>query len=360
MFRVPVLLLTGLIAVAISASAPGAAATGRTLVFSGSVRELAADGPNAAMLLGSSQSCSVLLWNARTGRQTRIHDAGCAGSPRDGTHTIAEAAGRAAWIQTDGGNTLETNLRTATSAKPKPIELAFEGADPDAEGTYVGEVRGDGSRFFFRTWDTCSTFEGTGSPCPDGLDSGAVVRSHIWVYAPQGAGKCPNDSRTPPRGCRELLDASGEVRVLTADAGRVAIRLPGGGIELLSTSGVVLQTFAVASGNVQAALSGNRLAVLQGGAVTVYDTGTGAVGPVWPAPTGARLVNAAAGRALLLNGHTFYLLRLTDGRAVSGKVPGTGRVAAALSGSGLFYSYTAQRGQPRGRVRLVPLTALPR
>src|SRR5206468_12710260 len=283
------------------------------------------------MLLGSGQSCTILLWNARAGRQVRIHDGNCAGSPRDGTQSLAEAGGRGVWIQTDGGNTLETNLRTATPASPKPVELAFEGADPDAEGTYVGDVHADGSRFFFRTWDTCSTFESTTSPCPDGLASGAVLRSHIWVYTPGGAGRCPNDSRNPPPGCRVILNASGDVRVLAADAGRVALRLPSGAIELRSTSGSLLQTVPVAAGSVRAARSGNRLAVQRGSTVTAYDTRSGAANPERAVPAGSRLIDAAAGRALLLGGRRFYLIGLADGRTVAGTVPGTGRVAAALS-----------------------------
>ena len=360
MSRVPVLLLAGLLAVAFAVAAPRAAVTGKTLAFGGSARELAAYGPDAAMLLGSGRSCTILLFNARSGRQRRIHDGNCAGSPRDGTQSVAEAGGRAVWIQTDGGNSLETNLRTATPASPRPLELAFEGADPDAEGTYVGDVHADGSRFFFRTWDTCSTFEGTGSPCPDGLASGAVLRSHIWVYTPGGSGRCPNDSRNPPRGCRVILNASGDVGLLAADAGRIALRLPGGAIELRSTSGSLLQTFAVAAGRVRATLSGARLAVQRGSGVTVYDTRSGAASLERAVPAGSRLIDAAAGRALLLDGHRFYLLALADGRTVGGTVPGTGRVTAALSGSGLFYSYTAQRGKPLGRVRLVPFSALPR
>ena len=80
MSRLPVLLLAGALAVAFAAAAPRAAVTGRTLAFGGSVRELAADGPDAAMLLGSGQSCTILLWNARAGRQVRIHDGNCAGT----------------------------------------------------------------------------------------------------------------------------------------------------------------------------------------------------------------------------------------------------------------------------------------
>ena len=352
-------ILSALVVAGLAAAASERSPGTRTLAVGAAVRELAADSTRAAMLLGSSHSCSVLLWDAHTRRRVAVRER-CSGSPRDGTNGIAIGGARAIWIQTAGGNLLESQLRTATPAKQRPVTLAFVGADPDGEGsgTYLGNLRGEGSRFFFRMWETCSIAEGTAEPCPPGLDSGDVVRSDIWTYAPGGSGACPSDERTPPRGCRVIVSGASDIALVAADRTRVALRLPSGAVELRNAKGALLQAFPIAPGRVDVALTANRLLVRRGTSLQVFDTQTGATGIGRTVPVGATLVGAKGGLALLLGGRVIYLVRLSDARLIRVAVPGTGRVRAQLGATGLFYSYIARRGRIRGRLALLPRAAL--
>jgi hypothetical protein len=323
----------------------------RTLVVSGAVRELVGDAPRAAMLLGPRTACRLLVWNASTGVATRIRT-GCPGSVRDGTFGVALTGTRVGWVQTGGGNLLEMILETATTADRKPRFVSFVGSGPDVDGDYIGEVLAKAQRFFFTEYVRCAEPEEGESPggplaCTAGRQRGDVIRTEVWLFDPGRRGaRCPGE--TAFKRCRLLASSSDRVRLLSTDGSRYALRLADGSIELRTSGGKVLQTIAGGGGRAEAALSTSRFLVRQGSMLQVYDSHSGAPIGTRPVPPSSRLVDTAAGLAVLLVGRNARLLRLTDGKTATFRVSGTGAVHAQLERPGLYYSSS-------GRVVFVPM-----
>jgi len=138
------------------------------------------------------------------------------------------------------------------------------------------------------------------------------------------------------------------MRLLATDGTRFALRLADGAIELRTAGGKVLRKIAVGAGPAEAALSARRFLVRQGLALQIYDSQSGAPVGVRTVPEGSKLVDSAAGLAVLLAGQTVYVLRLADGKVARLRVPGTGAVHAQLESNGLYHSAT-------GRVVFTPL-----
>src|SRR6266550_2752076 len=131
--------LGGMLVAAAGAAAPGTKNL-PTLATGGPVTALVADGDRAAFVVRvtdpNSACAGVKLWEPRRGRVVRLQRPCPAGeSDGEGTFGIALAGTRAAWLWTAGGNILETNVMTATLARPKPVFVDTGGADHSGVGT---------------------------------------------------------------------------------------------------------------------------------------------------------------------------------------------------------------------------------
>jgi Tol biopolymer transport system component len=349
----------GLLAVAgallLSGAASSASAPGRTLTLRGSVRELSADGYDAAMLFGSRKSCRVVGWDARTGHPTTIQRL-CVGSNRDSTFDVARAGSQVAWVQTAGGNLLEQNLEVAGESGRKPVSVSFAGSGPDVDGDYFGEVKGAGRYVFFTRFHRCVPAEPDEPPnqCPR---RGTIDHGELWVYDPIGrADPCP-DAVASIRHCRLLDSEDGRLTLLGAvEPDLAAVRLPSGSAEIFSASAELVRTFPLGAGTVRAALTRSALLVQRGRTIDLYPTSATGKQRTIGVPD-ARLVDAAGALALLVYGRTLDLVRLKTGGVSKLRVPGRGGVQAQLDTKGLFYSYTVSG---KGHVRFIPYTALTR
>jgi len=350
--------LTGLICALFVTTATTAAVErsprAQTLVVRGAVRELAADGSRAAMLLGPRTACRLLVWNVGSGAKTPIRT-DCSGSVRQRTFGVAVAGERVAWVETAGGNLLEMILKTATTANRKARFVSFVGSDPDVEGDYVGEVVAKTQRLFFTEYTRCAEAEEGEAPggplaCPAGRRTGDVIRTGVWLFDPAHRGsRCPGE--TTFNRCRLLATSNDRMRLLATDGVLFVLRLADGAIELRTTGGKVLQKVAGGAGLAEAALSTRRFLVHQGSTLQIYDSQSGAPAGVLAVPDGSKLVDTAAGLAVLLAGRSVFVLRLADGKVARLRVPGTGAVHAQLESSGLYHSAT-------GRVTFIPLKQL--
>jgi hypothetical protein len=334
-------------------AAKGASATGiagrpaaRTITLPLPVRELAADGRGAAMLLGKRTACHVVLWNARARRPTTIQRH-CFGSNRDSAFAVARATDRVAWVETAGGNLFEEYLEVATAEHRKPRAISFAGSGPDVDGDYFGQVRGAGRFVFFTRFHRCVPAEPDEPPssCPS---SGAIDQAEVWVYDPATrASACP-DSEGPAMHCRLLERNSGPRFKLAAASspGLAVVKLPTG-IDLFK-GGKRIGALVTGPDPRDVALTSTRLLVRRGTTLDIYGFG-GALERSLQVPA-AKLVDAASGRALLVSGRTLLLVRLDDGRITRLRAPGRGAIHAQLESPGLFYSY--------GRhVRFLPLAS---
>jgi hypothetical protein len=331
----------GTLLVASVAVGADGAATPRTLATRGPVIALAADGDRAALVVRSSSRDShrpctgVVVWEPMRHRIVRLQRPRCNwGSTGSGTEGVALAGTRAAWLNTDGGNTRETFVMTAPIARPKPVAVAYVFGDAaGGYGTFARDPVGDGALLAFTVDRRCDRDgEINGRPqdqCPPGRNTGYVLEATVWRVA--GRGDCPNSFDPPVFRCSRVAEADGELSVLAVDAGRVAVRTESG-VRLLTAGGAVLRDFGLRVR--AAALSGNRLAVRRADAIEIYDTGTGQRTARVPAARHLRLEDLDRDILVTALGRTVTLRRLGNGRTTTIRAEGTAR--AQLERPGLF------------------------
>jgi len=142
-------------ALALTAAAAGPPGTA-TLATRGAVLELAADGGRVALVVARPRDCArVVVWTPPRATVTLQGAQRCDVSPREGTHGVALAGSRAAWVRTGGGNTLETTLMTATLAAPRPLVVGFGVAGPGQSGSVAGDPVGDADLLVFAAYRRC-------------------------------------------------------------------------------------------------------------------------------------------------------------------------------------------------------------
>jgi hypothetical protein len=316
------------------AAAASGTATQKVRKTSGPVLALAADGDRATFVVeGRFKEClSVMLWEPSRRRAVALQAArACETNDRGGRTgppAVALAGTRALWLQLSGGNTLETIVRTATLARPKPVWIGAGYADDGVAGTFARRPFGDGTLLAF-------TIEARCHPdyelylCPSGREPRDVIQATVWRVG--GRGRCPNAEARESIRCTAVAKADGELTVLAVDAGRIAVRTETG-VRLLTADGRVLREFASRAG--RAALSGNRLALRTASAVEVYDTHTGELVNRFPAASGVRLEDLDGNILVTAQGGTVRLRRLGDGRTSALRVGWT--ALAALERPGLF------------------------
>lgn len=293
----------------------------------GSIGELAADGARVAIVVDFAGGCAAVeVWEPMRRRAVRLKSP-CrpdeAGN-REGTPAVALAGTRAAWLSTTGGNTLEQYVGTATLTRRRPVEIASAYADGEASyGTVFGGFGGDGALLAFAIERRCSEYQEGEDACPPGRETGDVVATRVWRIA--------GGRRPCPAGCARVVEANGELTVLAADAGRIAVRTETG-VRLLGARGQALGELAVKARS--AALSGSRLAVRTADAVEIYDIGSGQLTARFPAAGNVRLEDLEGDILVTAAGGTVTLRRLGDGRATTIRPGGFAR--AQLEPPGLF------------------------
>jgi hypothetical protein len=243
------------------------------------VQAVALDSPFLAYATGrAAGDCDrVRVRDLSTGRTVRLGRTTSCEQTSTGTGiaALSIAGDRVLWLHFTGGNIREWSLFTATTTAPKPRRLRFVARDVDAAAPIVlGE--GDTSRF--------------GDLLPYAVDRQVIVLH-------------PNGSRA------FAWTAPARVTAAGANAGAVAVAVEDGRVFVLE-GGRVSSSFAGAPATA-VFVTGNGVAVQRGRTVEVR---TGASTRRWTIPSGARLRDAEAQRAVYLAGRRATSLDLTSGR----------------------------------------------
>jgi Tol biopolymer transport system component len=303
-----------------------------TFTPAATISELAADGGLAAVVVSAPpRVCAgVESWEPAKKRFVRLRREGCIdnGSLYQPAHGLAVAGAHVAWLETNGGMTLETAVETATPDSPRPVTLADEAASEDGVGFEADPPVGSDGLLAFTVTHRC---EGNGAKndCPPGRQSGDVVDTTLWRLT----GSAP----------RVAARAHGRLVVLAADAHRIVAQTDNG-VRLLSAGGTTIRTFSANA--TAAALSGNRLALQTPGAVEVYDTRSGRLTKRVRVVTAGDLADLEGDVLVTTSGATVTLRHLTGGRTVTFHTDGAAN--AKLTSAGLFLAGTH-------RVTFVPL-----
>jgi hypothetical protein len=334
--------LAATLAASVAAGAPAGSAQ-RVLATGGPVTALAADGSRVTFVVraGRESPCAgVKLWEPLRARVVRLQRPCPSGDNNgEGTFGIALAGTRAAWLWTAGGNTLESNIMTATLAHPKPVFVISGAADHSGVGTFARSPVGGGGELAFTFERRCDPYGDPGEQCPPGKKAGTVIAASVWRIG--GTSHCVMPGGLPL--CSRVADAAGELTVLAVDSGRIAVRTANA-VTLMTAGGRPLREFPVKAHS--AALSANRIAVRTATAVAVYDTETAQLVKRFLAAKSVRLQDLDRDLLVTASNGTVTVRQLgTDNKATLR--PG-GTALAQLERSGLFIA-------AHGRLTFTPM-----
>jgi hypothetical protein len=302
----------------------------------GTISELAADGGLTAIVLNAKpRTCAgIESWQPARRQFSRLEHEGCGdnGVLYEPAHGLAVAGPHVAWLEADGGNSLETSVVTTMPGRPTPFSLADEGADQDGVGDEAGEpVGGDGLLVFTVSHRCREPASEPGGDCPPGRNYGDLVHTTLWRLG--GRARC--GGKYGPRRCTLVAQADGALTVLAAGTGRIVARTDDG-IRLLTAAGKVVQDLPVAA--TAAALSGNRLALRTADAVEVYDVVSGRRTDRFPVPKTVTLEDLEGDILVTAAGQTVTLRKLGNGQTATFETDG--RAKAALEKPGLYLAGT--------------------
>jgi hypothetical protein len=273
---------------------------------------VASDGTRA-LLLGDVQPnlAGSAVWDEAAGTVSGLNDGHGSGGI-DG----ALAGGTAAWAVFDGGNSERSSVLFASVDGAPPVRVASSDAicDP-CKGTALSAPRGQGNLLVYTSWQ---------------VDGSNVSAPQLWRI--EGAQAVSLGA----------LDAH---YVDDVDADRILVTRLDGSLAVLDSSGIELSHLTVTPGEGSAsALTGNQVVVLDGGHLAVYDASSGLQLASWPAaPDNPLLLGAASGVAAYIDGIAVHVVRLSDGRDITLRIPDAGaRARGALNPSGLFVSFASE------------------
>ena len=367
------LALTALVvAGSLSASASPSPAKNVVLRTKGYVVQIAADGSRVAVATGFAKNnrCDrVVVWNpikrANTQIITRVN---CESGGVNDIPEVALAGKRVAWIEAQGGNYLELNLRSRVLGQEKTEAIGSasngNGAAESPDGSYLENVLGDGALLAFNSWSVCTAYPAGSDVDPsepqcDFPASGTKTALH---FSAQKLLRVINGKGVKIVSAPDI-DASGlrtmSLMVVAVDAGRFATQQPSGSVTIYSATGSVSKEIAVPTGKFSGfALQGSQLATVRDGKLELYDADSGTLVKTIPLAAGSVLHDLQNGLVVYLDGRKIRVLRLSDGKKLTFSPPGMGSVDAQIESSGLFYSYNYKGGRSPGRVVFVPFATL--
>jgi len=322
----------------------------KTITFgiTGTVTALSADGPLVAFGEETNDDCFYIhFWNPISRSSARGKDQ-CLDDPTSSSEYIsllALSGSNALWGDFDYGNHAYCTSETASPTKPAPADAGL--CDDEQPDDVVGAIAGDGGSFAVNHWTACN------GPCATGVDDPFGDRvsdvSLIWIDA-NGA------NHTIATGAQALV-------AMDVDAGRVLLALPGNGLEILSSSGKVLQTIPLQTARIRGAvLQGDDIVVQTSNELIQFSASSGKeIGHHGlPAGDNLSLSGIQSGIVVYTRKGAITLLRLSDGHSVT-FTAGLTPVTATLSSAGLFYGYSEPpRNGEVGHVAFVRLADVER
>ena len=253
----------------------------------------------------------------------------------DAVTELALAGQTVAWQETNGGNSLEMSVNTATLTRPKTHEVSYvengAGAAEDPAGDWTSWLAGHGSLLTFDSWTRCDPAgAGYARACSPGQpDVYGVKLRRI------GGG---------------ILRQGPDVfHSVWTDGSSILIQHEDGSLLLVGSQGLPLRRFAAVSGLLGAVVQGSQLVTLTPTTLTLWNARTGARVRSFVLPHATRVLeDLDAGVAVLGSQGTTHLIRLSDGRGITF----THAAHAQLEPQGLYFtSGRTLRFVPRARVR---------
>ena len=333
----------------------------------GVIERIAADGPRVALETTATGGCDrVVTWNEATSAfsvwKTGINCAGGATSAGQSVTELALAGTTAAWVEETAGNLEDLSVSTAAIGQAtvkSNVDFAENGngAASDPTGDYLGQLFGNGPVIAYNTWHVCEAL------APGAVDESAMAICSAASSTGKTVDQVENASLRTDIGETVKTAASGPrmFMVVAVNAGRIAVQQSNGSVLLYSSAGAYQRSIPVPAGVFAGTeLSGNQLVTLRNGSLEVYDTGTGALSksiPITaPKPT---LRGFSGGFAVYLSGATVRVIRLSDGKDVTIRVPGSAPADVQIDPSGLFYSYNVPTNKTApGRVAFLSTAAV--
>jgi hypothetical protein len=336
----------------------------------GYVVHIAADGPRVAVATEFSKenTCDrVVVWNPvkRTNAQiiTRVN---CESGGVNNIPEIALAGKRVAWLEAQGGNSLELTLLSRVLGYGKTVTIAYatngNGAEMQPDGDYVGDLAGDENLLAYNAWHVCTAVPVGGEDDLATCTEPASGDHEVLDFNKQRLRRVVNGKSVAIVSAPDI-EASGlntmSLTIVAVDAGRIATQQPDGSVTIYSATGSVLKKIAVPTGKFSGfALQGSQLATVRDGKLELYDVDSGTLAKTIPLAAGSVLRDLQNGLAVFTHSRKIYVLRLSDGKKLTFSPPGKGSVDAQIESSGLFYSYNYKGGRSPGRVVFVPFVTL--
>lgn len=351
-----ILLLAIYIPIALCAAtvAPAAPAGERVMGVAGSVEGISADAGWVAIsshLESGGRVCDrAAAWRPASGAVVRFGRPGqCReddGSYDDAVVDLHLAGGRTLFTSYSYGNHAYCDaVWTATIGAQTPTRVRnapCTGGWGDADQRF--EIAGSGSLIAVTSFVDCASaacLDEHGNQIPGG--SYDIV---LW--------------RLSGTRLTRLAAVADRSRLLSAEAGRIALLAPDGTVVLRSASGRLLRTLPFGKREVvDAKLSGGTLVVRTRSSIRILDAKTGSVIRTRTLAPGARVKDVEGELAVYLRGRTIRVLRLSDGRDRAYKTV-MGLADVELERAGLSYAYNLRTSTKPGRVVLVPWADLER
>lgn len=347
--RAFLVLATGSLALAASAAGTTRAHAARVTQFHGRIQALGLDGHRIAYDLSGSGSVGnkVLVWNARTGKTTKVSGKQTRGaddsSTGSGVFGLALAGTRVAWLVNVGGNTEGDDYLFASSVvNPKERKVASVTRNGDActggppvlnpqcAGNWLLGLVGSGNVIALDRWTTAG---------PTIMDSASLLVL--------GKKLKPVANGAPP-----FLSVA-------AAGGRIVVLRSPQDVTLYASSGKLLRTVHPASAQT-AALSGHNLVVLTTSRkIELYNAETGALRKTFAlrGTKQPRNLDVQGDIAIYTTGSAVHAVNLSSGKDRVVAQHRGGPLFAAIDRAGLVHAANGY-APGRGTIVFVPMARI--
>jgi Tol biopolymer transport system component len=318
-----------LVAVPVSeAPPPDSRQIGLTLKTRNSIKFLAADGPRVAIAYKTGPPCFE-LWTPTARKIIRFTDDICYFTKQGGEPLymtgFALADSHLVWSYDIETNHSTEGINTASPSHPATTVPFIGAQDVDR----IPRLGGDGKLI---------VFESVSVPNP------GVRKETLWRLRGDDAIPFAHPPTNAP--------------LLGVGNGKVILRRGARAVDVLNTHGRHVATFTIPASVRAAAIDGDTIAIASKTFIYAYSLAKRSRFVTRPTG-GGKLLDLAAGIALLARGDQFRLVRLRDGALATINPPSGKATSAQLESSGLFYDAVgpAKRGS---LVAYIPLGQLTR